>query len=162
MRTRYAANREKLVAESKAWVQQNPEKVREYARIRRAKNAEKIRVDHKRWRDANPDKVKASYHRNQAKRANVALEEVAERYLHDTVKLVGGMCQKFVDPSRRGAPDRLVMLPGKPVVFVEMKRALFGRLQPWQERYHADLRALGHRVAVLWSKEDVDEFLASI
>lgn len=91
-----------------------------------------------------------------------APEKHAEAHLVESVRLVGGMCPKFVDPSRRGAPDRMVLLPGKPIVFVEMKREKVGKLSSWQSRYHADLRALGHEVFVLWSREDVNEFLASI
>jgi hypothetical protein len=56
----------------------------------------------------------------------------------------------------------MVMLPGKPVVFVEMKRESLGKVAAHQLRYHASLRALGHRVEVLWSKKDVDDFLAAI
>jgi hypothetical protein len=90
-------------------------------------------------------------------------EEIkAEQYLRERVIALGGMCPKFVDPSRRGAPDRMVMLPGKPVIFVEMKREALGRVAAHQKRYHDDLRALGHRVDVLWSKKDVDDFLSSI
>lgn len=90
------------------------------------------------------------------------IEAKAETHLMESVELVGGMCPKFIDPSRRGAPDRMVMLPGHAIIFVEMKRFKLGTVKSWQKRYHADLRALGHRVEVLWSKEDVDEFLATI
>jgi hypothetical protein len=75
---------------------------------------------------------------------------------------MGGMCPKFIDPSRRGAPDRMVLLPGRPVFFVEMKREVGGVVKPWQTRYHEDLRALGHRVWVLWSKEEVDAFISEV
>jgi hypothetical protein len=92
----------------------------------------------------------------------LAPEAVAEEHLVNSVKLIGGMCPKFIDPGRRGAPDRMVMLPGHPVYFVEMKKEKVGKLSSWQSRYHDDLRALGHKVWVLWSKEDVDAFLRSI
>jgi hypothetical protein len=162
MRARYLEKRDTLLAINKLWVKQNLEHVREYARKRRLKNAEKVRVEHKRWRDANPDKVKAQYRRTYAKRAAMAPEAVAEQYLHDIVLARGGLCPKFVDPGRRGAPDRMVLMPNGRVYFVEMKRAKFGRLASWQERYHADLRAIGFSVSVLWSKEEVDEFLTQI
>lgn len=162
MRARYAANRDALLSQSKEWLQRNRERVREYARKRRLANAEKVRMEHKRWRDANPDKVKAQYRKTHAKRASTAVEAVAEEYLRDAVVSLGGMCQKFVDPGRRGAPDRMVLLPDGRIYFVEMKRAKFGRIAPWQERYHADLRARGFIVLVLRSKEDVDGFLASV
>jgi hypothetical protein len=89
-------------------------------------------------------------------------EKVAEQHLREQIEARGGMCPKFVDPSRRGAPDRMVLLPGKSVHFVEMKRAKLGKIKPHQQRYHDDLRALGYRVWVLWSKEDVDKFIAEV
>jgi hypothetical protein len=105
--------------------------------------------------------VKAQYKRTYAKRATIAPEVVAERYLCDAIALRGGMCQKFVDPGRRGAPDRIVLLRGR-IYFVEMKREKFGKLESWQERYHDDLRAQGFGVVVLWSKDDVDDFVTSL
>lgn len=96
------------------------------------------------------------------RKSTPAVEAKAEAHLVESVRLVGGMCPKFIDPSRRGAPDRMVMLPGHPVYFVEMKREKVGKVTVLQSRYHDDLRALGHQVWVLWSKEEVDEFLASI
>jgi hypothetical protein len=95
-------------------------------------------------------------------KASIAPEVVAEQYLRERVEALGGICPKFVDPSRRGAPDRLVVLPGRPIYFVEMKRYRLGKISSWQERYHADLRACGHKVWVLWSKEEVDGFFAEI
>jgi hypothetical protein len=89
-------------------------------------------------------------------------EIVAEKYLHDAIASRGGLCPKFIDPARRGAPDRMVLLPGGRIHFVEMKRSKFGKVAPHQERYHADLRRLGFSVHVLWSVEDVDAFLAAI
>lgn len=91
-----------------------------------------------------------------------APEAVAETQLRDEIKRRGGMCPKFIDPARRGAPDRMVMLPGHPIYFVEMKREKLGRLTPWQLRYHADLRALGHKTWVLWSERDVERFFNEI
>lgn len=90
------------------------------------------------------------------------VEAKAEQYLADGVRMVGGMCPKFNDPGRRGAPDRIVCLPGHPAYFVELKRSKLGKLDAHQQRYHDDLRAAGQRVWVLWSKEDVDGFFAEI
>jgi len=100
--------------------------------------------------------------RRQTYRERAAPEIVAENYLTETVKSMGGLSPKFIDPSRRGAPDRMVLLPGHPVYFVEMKREIFGALKTHQIRYHNDLRRLGHRVWVLWSKAEVDEFISEV
>lgn len=114
------------------------------------------------WRAANPEKVAEGRRQRRALRSQHAVEAKAEQYLRAAVEARGGMCPKFNDPARRGAPDRMVLLPRSPVIFVEMKRAALGRLTKHQERYHADLRALGHRVEVLWSEADVDAFLSTI
>lgn len=89
-------------------------------------------------------------------------EAKVEKYLVDCVKLLGGMCPKFSDPGRRGAPDRLVCLPGHPTYFVELKRPKLGKLDTHQVRYHDDLRAAGQRVWVIWSNEEVDGFFEAI
>ncbi len=96
-----------------------------------------------------------------AKKPN-PLEETVEQFLLTNVEAAGGMCIKFKDPARRGAPDRLVLMPGRPALFVELKRPRNGRLAAHQVRYHRDLRAIGQRVWVLWSKEDVRGFFAEI
>jgi hypothetical protein len=90
------------------------------------------------------------------------LEERVELYLTNSVKAMRGMCVKLKDPSRRGAPDRIVCLPGHPSYFVELKRPKNGRLAAHQTRYHDDLRAAGQKVWVIWSYEEVDGFFAEI
>lgn len=95
------------------------------------------------------------------KQAN-PLEATVEKFLMLNVEAAGGMCIKFKDPARRGAPDRLVLMPGRPALFVELKRPKNGRLGAHQVRYHRDLRAIGQRVWVVWSKEEVYGFFASI
>ncbi len=86
-------------------------------------------------------------------------EYVIEKYLVDAIAERGGFCPKFNDVGRRGAPDRLVIVPNNPVYFVELKRAALGRVAPWQKRYHAQLRACGQKVWLLKSIEEVDGFL---
>lgn len=89
-------------------------------------------------------------------------EIVIEDYLVFGVQLLGGLCLKFTSPGRRGAPDRIVCIPGHPAYFVEVKRPRGGRLGGHQIRYHDDLRKAGQKVFVLWTKEDVDGFFATI
>ena len=53
-------------------------------------------------------------------------------------------------------PDRLVLLPGGRVVWVELKRGKLGRLSPMQAYRHGQLRRLGQEVVVVRSAEDID------
>ena len=61
----------------------------------------------------------------------------------------------------RGLPDRMLLLPGGRVIFVEFKIPT-GRVSRLQTYCHDRLRALGFRVEVLWSREHVNEFLCSL
>ncbi|RUT66821.1 nuclease [Morganella morganii] len=79
-------------------------------------------------------------------------EDVIERHLVNEMKKVGGIAYKFVSPGRRAVPDRLVLLPGGKVIFVECK-APGEKPRPDQLREHARLFALGHQVIVLDSKD---------
>ncbi|MET4894008.1 VRR-NUC domain-containing protein [Morganella morganii] len=84
-------------------------------------------------------------------------EDVIERHLISEVKKAGGIAYKFVSPGRRAVPDRLVLLPGGKVIFVECK-APGEKPRPDQLREHARLFALGHQVIVLDSK-NLEEIL---
>lgn len=77
------------------------------------------------------------------------------------VEAKGGECLKFVSPGRRGPPDRIVLMPGSKIIFVETK-APDGVLKSWQSRYHVMLRALGFRVEVIWTPAQVNRFLCSL
>jgi hypothetical protein len=48
-------------------------------------------------------------------------EKTIEEYLRDKIKAVGGKAYKWVSPGNNGVPDRIVVLPGGKVVFVELK-----------------------------------------
>lgn len=85
-------------------------------------------------------------------------ESDIERRLTQGVKKMGGKAYKFVSPGNVGVPDRLVVLPGGAVLFVELK-APDGRLSPNQRLQMTELTRLGAHVFVLWSAEDVDAFL---
>ena len=89
------------------------------------------------------------------------LEKDIERYLVRRAIEHGGKAYKFVSPGHVGVADRIVLLPGNVVWFVELKTAK-GRLSPWQKVFAADMRRLGVNYAVLRSKEEVDELLQRI
>jgi len=88
-------------------------------------------------------------------------ERDIEAYLREKVKQLGGIAYKFVSPGNAGVPDRLVLLPGGRVVFVELKAP--GRQPtPLQLRQQQRIRDLGFTVLVIDSKEEVDEFIKGV
>jgi len=80
-------------------------------------------------------------------------ESQIERKVCDYVKSKGGLAYKFTSPQRRSVPDRLFILPGGRVVFVEFKRP-GGKLTSGQEREIQRLKDLDCAVHVAWSVED--------
>lgn len=73
----------------------------------------------------------------------------------------GGLALKFVSPGMIGMPDRLVLLPGGRMAFVEVKAP--GRApRPLQEARHRTLRRLGFRVFVLDRPEQIGGILDEI
>lgn len=85
------------------------------------------------------------------------LESTIEKALCDRVKSLGGTCEKFTSPSRRGVPDRLITLPGGRIVFVELK-APGKKPTKLQLKDHERRRALGCEVLVIDSLEAANAF----
>lgn len=81
-------------------------------------------------------------------------ESDIERAFVAAVRALGGIAYKFVSPGRRGVPDRLVVLPGGRIKFVELK-APGGRVSKLQAVQFGVLALLGAPVTVLRSKEEV-------
>lgn len=85
-------------------------------------------------------------------------EKAIENYLVKRVKERGGLCEKFTSPGRRSVPDRIVILPGGKLFFVELKAP--GRKPTVAQAHDHAVRAnLGFPVLVLNSKEAVDTFI---
>jgi hypothetical protein len=76
------------------------------------------------------------------------LESAVEKRLCKTVRERGGECLKFVSPGRRGVTDRIVLLPGARIMFIETKTVM-GKLSPSQRRFHKRLTELGFKVRVM-------------
>lgn len=85
-------------------------------------------------------------------------EADVEAALRDRAKALGGIAFKFVSPQRRGAPDRLVLLPGGKVAFVELK-APGGKPTSNQLREHAMIRSLGFSVEVIDNLDDAKQWV---
>lgn len=86
------------------------------------------------------------------------LEKEIEAKLRKLVESRGGMCLKWVCPGWVGVPDRIVLLPGGRVIFVETKRPKGGRLSPMQEWWGRKLTALGFKHTIIWNYEDLVDF----
>lgn len=86
-------------------------------------------------------------------------ERDIEDRLRDGIKKLGGLCYKFVSPGNRGVPDRIVLLPGGAVYFVELKTEV-GRLSKIQHVQLKRMERLGVQIAVLYGLSEVDAFLA--
>ena len=48
-------------------------------------------------------------------------EKYIEQQLARAVKIAGGICPKLVSPGTDGMPDRMILLPGCRIGFVEVK-----------------------------------------
>ena len=85
-------------------------------------------------------------------------ERDIERYLVHHVRHAGGEVRKVQWIGRRGAPDRVVMLPEQTIVFVELK-APGKKAYPHQVREHARMARMGVSVLVIDSFEQIDRLI---
>ena len=74
---------------------------------------------------------------------------------------MGGIAPKFLSPGFDGMPDRIVLLPGGRMGFIEVKAP--GKVpRPLQEARHRMLRMLGFRVYVLDTVDQIGGILDAI
>ena len=88
-------------------------------------------------------------------------EKTLERKLCEAVRAMGGIAPKLVSPGFDGMPDRLVLLPGGKIAFVELK-AMGCKPRPLQVSRHGMLRQLGFKVYVLDDGKQIGEILREI
>lgn len=89
------------------------------------------------------------------------LESKVEAKICETVQEMGGLCLKWVSPGFSGVPDRIIILPGGRILFVEVKRP-GGKPRPRQIRVQEQLRDLGCEVITVDDVEDLKEILNEI
>lgn len=88
-------------------------------------------------------------------------EKTLERRLCKEIQALGGLALKFVSPGLAGVPDRLVLLPGRKMAFVEVKSP--GKhLRPLQVKRKAQLERLGFQVYCLDGMEQIAPMIESI
>lgn len=90
------------------------------------------------------------------------MKNLTEKQVEDRLKVgvekLGGIALKFPPLFYAGFPDRIILIPGGVVVFVELKKP--GKSpRALQDKVHARLRRLGFRVDVIENYEQVDTFL---
>lgn len=84
-------------------------------------------------------------------------ERDIEKILKDEMKKLGGQAYKWVSPGNAGVPDRIVVFPGRPPVFAELKTET-GKLTPLQKAQIKRLRELGQDVAVIRGIDGLSQF----
>lgn len=87
------------------------------------------------------------------------LEKQIEEKLRKSIKAMGGLCLKWVSPGYTGVPDRIVLLPGGRIIFVELKAP--GKKERPRQRYvQSVLKGLGFTVfESVDSIEKIDEVI---
>lgn len=93
--------------------------------------------------------------------ANRMLEFKIESRFVNEVKKLGGKAYKFMS-GETGVPDRIVVLPGGIIAFVELKKPKDGRLSKMQVWQHERLKKLGAKVYVINSYEEINGFIAEM
>ena len=90
-------------------------------------------------------------------------ENAVERTLRNEIKRQGGWCLKFVSPGTAGVPDRICLLPGRVLAFVELKapgrHVKDGSLQ---EFWGKELQRLGFRWHEVSTTEDARRLAADL
>ena len=86
-------------------------------------------------------------------------EASIEEYLRGSVEALGGVCIKLHPVGLRGVPDRLIVLPGPRVVFVELKRPKGGVISALQHWWRSRLLALGCEHEFVKTRVEVDALL---
>ena len=92
---------------------------------------------------------------------DIMREKQIERKLTIAAKNMGGIAPKFTSPGFDGMPDRIVLLPGGHIGFVEVK-AMGCKPRPLQLARHGLLRRLGFKVYVIDGEEQIGGVLDEI
>ena len=88
-------------------------------------------------------------------------ERDIEKWLRHQIESMGGLAFKFSSPGNDGVPDRLAVLPGGIIYFIELKTDR-GRLSPIQRWQQDRLDALGAQVRTIRGMDGAAEFIEEV
>ena len=88
-------------------------------------------------------------------------EASIEQGLRRKLQRLGCLFYKWVSPGNNGVPDRIVITPDGSVIFVELKTDS-NELSPDQRVQIRRLTRNHARVAVIYGKQDADDFVKTI
>lgn len=90
------------------------------------------------------------------------LEKEVEARLRKRVEARGGRCLKWVCPGWKGIPDRICLLPGGRIIFIETKRPSGSVTAKMQEYWARQLKSLGFPHYFIFTYEAVDALMEVI
>ncbi|MBQ9249901.1 MAG: VRR-NUC domain-containing protein [Oscillospiraceae bacterium] len=88
-------------------------------------------------------------------------ERDIEKWLRHQIEVMGGQAFKFTSPGNDGVPDRLAVLPGGLIYFIELKTDR-GRLTPLQTWQQDRLDALGCQVRTIRGMDEARAFIEEV
>lgn len=92
----------------------------------------------------------------------IELEKDIEQKLVKLVKRYGGKCPKWSSPGWAGVPDRIVLLPGGQIIFVETKRPKGSRVSALQKKWREWLTNLGFSVWHIYNEDELKTFAGHV
>ena len=88
-------------------------------------------------------------------------ERDIEKQLTRRVKDAGGLSYKWDSPGSEGVPDRIIIMPGGKIYFVELKTTT-GRLSHMQKWQHTRLKNKQCSVYTVYGQAGLDLFMKDI
>lgn len=88
-------------------------------------------------------------------------ERDIEKWLRQKIEQMGGIALKFTSPGNDGVPDRIAILPGGQVWFIELKKdgGEPSEIQKWQMQ---QLRKLGCNVALITGMDEARAWIREV
>lgn len=88
-------------------------------------------------------------------------EKAIEKRLAEGVKAKGGIALKYPSSYANGMPDRIILMPGGRISFVELKTT-GKKPTKLQELQHSRLRSLGFQVVTIDTLVGVENYLKEL
>ncbi|MCT4686066.1 VRR-NUC domain-containing protein [Vallitalea sp.] len=88
-------------------------------------------------------------------------EKLIEKKLREEIRKLGGRAEKFIPTYFVGAPDRLILMSGGKVYWVETK-STGDKLRDIQQTRKKQLEKLGFKVYKVDSQQALDRFIKDV